>query len=122
MRELRNNLRDRITDENIILAYDDGRAELLICIHGLLPISFRGASYNIPIAVWIPHNYPKEVPLVYVVPTSDMLVRASKSVDPSGKCSFPYMEAWERKSEVKIMLYSFFKLIIYSRGAIYENC
>jgi ESCRT-I complex subunit TSG101 len=87
----------------IKLAYDDGRAELLICLHGLLPISFRGASYNIPVAVWIPHEYPKSIPLVYVVPTSDMLVRASKSIDPSGKCSFPYMEGWEHKNEVIVV-------------------
>ncbi|KAG8820153.1 hypothetical protein FRC19_009097 [Serendipita sp. 401] len=82
-----------------VYTYDDGRTELLLCVHGLLPISFRGASYNIPISVWLPQEYPKAVPIVYVVPTSDMLVRASKSVDPSGRCNFPYMENWERKSE-----------------------
>lgn len=84
----------------ILLAYDDGRAELLLCVHGLLPISFRGASYNIPVASWIPHEYPRKAPIVYVVPTSDMLVRASKAVDPSGRCNFPYLQDWEQKSEV----------------------
>lgn len=83
-----------------IIAYDDGRQQLLLCLHGLLPISFRGASYNIPIHVWTPHGYPNEVPIVYVVPNSEMLVRKSTFVDPSGRCFFPYMSAWEKKSEV----------------------
>jgi ESCRT-I complex subunit TSG101 len=85
---------------NTITAYDDGRTELLLCVHGLLPISFRGASYNIPIAIWLHLDYPKSPPTVYVVPTSDMLVKPSKALDPSGKCAFPYLEVWERKIEV----------------------
>ena len=83
-----------------IIAYDDGRQQLLLCLHGLLPISFRGASYNIPIQIWIPYGYPDEVPIVYVVPNSEMLVRKSEFVDPNGRCVFPYMSTWEKKSEV----------------------
>ncbi|QRV86671.1 vacuolar protein sorting-associated protein 23 [Ceratobasidium sp. AG-Ba] len=37
--------------------------------------------------------------MVYVVPTSDMLVKSSKHVDPSGECSFDYLDNWRRKSE-----------------------
>lgn len=81
-------------------AYDDGRTQLLLCLHGLLPISFRGASYNIPIAVWLPREYPRNPPIAYVVPTSDMLVRAGPDVDVSGRCSGQYLHNWERKSEV----------------------
>ena len=83
-----------------IIAYDDGRQQLLLCLHGLLPISFRGASYNIPIQIWTPHGYPIEVPIVYVIPNSEMLVRKSEFVDPSGRCDFPYTSGWEKKNEV----------------------
>lgn len=62
---------------------------------------FRQATYNIPVAIWIPLEYPRLPPLVYVVPTSDMLVKPSKHVDPSGECSFEYMDNWRRKSEVR---------------------
>ncbi|KAI0781019.1 UEV domain-containing protein [Trametes elegans] len=82
-----------------VYTYDDGRTQLLLCLHGLLPISFRGASYNIPIAVWIPREYPRTPPLAYVVPTTDMLVRPGPDMDMSGRCLIPYVRNWERKFE-----------------------
>lgn len=82
-------------------AYDDGRTQLLICVHGLLGINYRNSSYNIPVAIWITREYPRQSPIAYVVPTADMLVRADRYVDPSGRCQTEYMQAWERKSEVR---------------------
>ncbi|KAK7693592.1 hypothetical protein QCA50_003161 [Cerrena zonata] len=82
-----------------VYTYDDGRTQLLLCLHGLLPISYRGAPYNIPIALWLTREYPRLPPIAYVVPTSDMLVRAGKFVDPSGKCEIEYVLNWQRKSE-----------------------
>ncbi|KAH7103820.1 UEV-domain-containing protein [Auriculariales sp. MPI-PUGE-AT-0066] len=79
--------------------FNDGRIQLLICVHGLIPISYRQSSYNIPVSFWIPHAFPREPPMAFVVPTSDMFVRASKSVDPSGRCDVEYLQNWERKSE-----------------------
>ncbi|KAL0563404.1 Suppressor protein stp22 of temperature-sensitive alpha-factor receptor and arginine permease [Marasmius crinis-equi] len=58
---------------------------LLLCLHGLLPISFRGSSYNIPINIWIPRSFHEDAPIVYVVPTSDMVVKVNKTVDHSGR-------------------------------------
>ncbi|KAJ7582749.1 UEV domain-containing protein [Mycena floridula] len=82
-----------------VYTYDDGRTQLLICIHGLLPISFRQASYNIPVAVWVTREYPRQPPIAYVVPTADMLVKAGKHVEVSGRCTIDYILSWERKSE-----------------------
>ena len=82
-------------------AYDDGRTALLLTLGGTIPINFRGATYNIPIAYWIPHDYPKEPPIAYVVPNSSMLVRPSRNVDNSGLCKPEMLEAWSRKSEVR---------------------
>ncbi|KAF5380843.1 hypothetical protein D9615_003922 [Tricholomella constricta] len=84
---------------NLRLAYDDGRTQLLLCVHGLLPISFRGASYNIPIATWVTRDYPREPPIAYVVPTNDMLVKAGKYIDVSGRCDIEFLQHWARKSE-----------------------
>jgi ESCRT-I complex subunit TSG101 len=69
-------------------------------MHGLLPISFRQAAYNIPVAIWITKEYPTSPPIVYVVPTSDMLVKAGTGVDVSGRINIEYLQQWERKSEV----------------------
>ncbi|KAF4614691.1 hypothetical protein D9613_003029 [Agrocybe pediades] len=82
-----------------VYTFDDGRTQLLLCVHGLLPISFRGASYNIPIAVWLTREYPRQAPIVYVVPTNDILVRPGKYVDVSGRCNIEYLQHWERKDE-----------------------
>ncbi|KAG1905691.1 UEV-domain-containing protein [Suillus fuscotomentosus] len=93
---------DRFTSlrpKSDVYTYDDGRTQLLLCLHGVLPISFRGASYNIPIAVWVTKEYPRQPPIVYVVPTQDMLVRPSKHVDVSGQCKIEYIQHWEKKSE-----------------------
>jgi ESCRT-I complex subunit TSG101 len=84
-------------------AFDDGRAQLLLCLHGLLPISYRGASYNIPLAVWVVREYPRQPPVVYVVPTSDMLVRPGRYLDVSGRCSHDYLQNWQRKDEVRLV-------------------
>ncbi|KAF7778757.1 hypothetical protein Agabi119p4_3102 [Agaricus bisporus var. burnettii] len=82
-----------------VYTFDDGRSHLLLCVHGLLPISYRNASYNIPIAVWITREYPRHPPIAYVVPSTDLVVKASRAVDVSGRCNLEYMQQWERKSE-----------------------
>ncbi|KII88560.1 hypothetical protein PLICRDRAFT_698920 [Plicaturopsis crispa FD-325 SS-3] len=82
-----------------VYIYDDGRTQLLLCVHGLLPITYRRASYNIPIAIWITREYPRQPPIAYVVPTNDMLVKAGKYVEVSGRCVVEYIQHWERKSE-----------------------
>jgi ESCRT-I complex subunit TSG101 len=84
----------------LCIAFDDGRTQLLLCVHGLLPISFRNASYNIPVAVWITRDYPKQPPITFVVPTNDMLVKPGKYLDVSGRCNIDYLQHWERKDEV----------------------
>jgi hypothetical protein len=105
-----------------IYTYDDGRTQLLLCVHGLVPISYRNASYNIPIAVWITRDYPKEPPIAYVVPTSDMLVKAGRYVDVSGKCNIEYIQNWARKSEVSSVFCSVCLWLTPLRGAIYLDC
>ncbi len=46
---------------------------------------YQGVKYNIPVAIWLPEQYPLAAPLVYVVPTPDMVIKPRHSfVDPSG--------------------------------------
>ncbi|KAG8881094.1 hypothetical protein FRB98_004551 [Tulasnella sp. 332] len=79
--------------------FDDGREQLLLCVHGLIPITFRQATYNIPVMLWLTLNYARDPPITYVVPNSDMLVRPSPDVDISGRCQMGYLKDWERKNE-----------------------
>lgn len=57
-------------------------------------MNFRGKIYNFPIALWIPHAYPQEAPLVYVTPVERMVVRAGQHVDHQGKIYHPYLMRW----------------------------
>lgn len=104
----------------LLPAYDDGRTQLLLCIHGLLPITFRQASYNIPIAVWVTRDYPRQPPIAYVVPTNDMLVRPGKYIDTSGRCHIEYIQHWEKKSEVCIPNLFLFYLLSFHYSNTYS--
>ena len=75
-------------------AYENGVSALLLHISGTLPVVFRGTTYRFPIALWVPHAYPLEPPLVYVTPTEGMMVRPGQHVDPQGKVYHPYLVGW----------------------------
>lgn len=87
-----------------VYTYDDGRTQLLLVLTGTIPINFRSATYNIPMALWVPRPYPREPPLAYVTPTNDMLVRKGKHVDLSGRVGGAYLEQWQRKWEACSLL------------------
>lgn len=88
----------RLTGSEI--AHEDGRPQLLIHLSGTLPVVFRGATYNIPLTIWLPHEYPKKPPIVFVTPAKDMLIRPGNHVDPSGRCYHPYLANWINYSDV----------------------
>lgn len=75
-------------------AFDSGQTALLILLHGTLPINYRGATYQIPINVWIPHEYPRRPPMMFVVPTKEMGVRKSREVDPGGRVRDEVVDHW----------------------------
>ncbi|ORZ13196.1 UEV domain-domain-containing protein [Absidia repens] len=75
--------------------YNDGHTQLLLCLHGTVPITYRSIPYNIPVAFWIPTEYPQYPPIPYVKPTANMLVREGKHVDKSGLCYHPYRSNWK---------------------------
>ncbi|KAJ4486077.1 UEV-domain-containing protein [Lentinula aciculospora] len=86
-----------------VYTYDDGRTHLLLCLHGLLPINYRNSTYHIPFDMWIPFNYPRGPPIVYVVPAQGMMVKNSKFVELSGRCDVASYEgtkcSWLDKGE-----------------------
>lgn len=85
----------------LLTAYDTGHTSLLLTLQGTVPVTFRGATYHIPLALWLPRAYPREPPIAYVTPTSTMLVRPGGGVDVSGRIEgAPYLIAWLKKWEV----------------------
>ncbi|CAK7208785.1 Suppressor protein stp22 of temperature-sensitive alpha-factor receptor and arginine permease [Sporothrix bragantina] len=75
-------------------AFPNGASALLLHLSGTIPAVFRGATYRYPISLWVPHNYPREAPLVYVTPTETMMVRPGQHVDPQGQVYHPYLAGW----------------------------
>jgi ESCRT-I complex subunit TSG101 len=78
----------------VAVAYENGASALLLQLSGTLPVTFRGTTYRFPIALWVPHGYPHESPLVYVTPVEGMVVRPGQHVDPQGKIYHPYLVGW----------------------------
>lgn len=81
-------------------AYENGSSALLLLISGTLPVTFRGATYGFPVAIWVPHAYPRESPLVYVTPSQDMIVRPGQHVSGDGRIYHPYLAQWAKYWDV----------------------
>ncbi|KAI1304614.1 Tumor susceptibility -like protein [Halotydeus destructor] len=77
-----------------IYVYPDGASKELLALQGTIPVTYRGSTYNIPISMYIPDNYPQSPPLCYVKPTNDMQIKQSKHVDGSGRIYLPYLSDW----------------------------
>ena len=55
----------------------------------------QGVKYNIPVQIWLPEAYARQPPIMYVVPTSTMIIKPAHSfVDASGIVSSPYVRNW----------------------------
>jgi ESCRT-I complex subunit TSG101 len=63
-------------------------------------VTFRGATYGFPVAVWVPYAYPREPPIVYIKPDKDMLVRPGQYVSGDGRVYHPYLAQWAKYWDV----------------------
>jgi hypothetical protein len=66
----------------------------LVNLSGTIPVTYKGNTYNIPICIWLIDTHPKNAPICYVKPTSDMSIKASIFVDQNGKIYLPYLHDW----------------------------
>ena len=82
-----------------MFTFNDGRTQLLLTLEGTVPVEFRNNTYNIPVAYWIPRDYPREPPMAFVAPTPDMAIRKGPNVDPSGEIGGNYIARWRSKPE-----------------------
>jgi ESCRT-I complex subunit TSG101 len=78
------------------LAYENGSSALLLLLSGTLPVTFRGATYGFPVAIWVPYAYPRASPMVYITPSQDMVVRPGQHVSGDGRVYHPYLAQWDQ--------------------------
>jgi hypothetical protein len=81
-------------------AYENGTSALLLTLSGTLPVTFRGATYGFPVAIWVPYAYPREPPIVYITPSQDMVVRPGQHVSGDGRVYHPYLAQWAQYWDV----------------------
>lgn len=61
----------------------------------------QGVKYNIPVSIWLPERYPRQGPIVYVVPTPDMIIKPKHTfVDASGTVRTQYLQYWNYQSRL----------------------
>lgn len=67
----------------------------LFYLSGVVPITYNGANYNIPVTIYIDPPYPNQPPRVFVTPTADMAIKPNhKSVDMNGRVYLPELTRW----------------------------
>lgn len=60
-------------------------------------LHLQGVKYNIPVSLWLPDRYPNVPPIMYVVPTPDMIIKPRHAfVDASGVVSSAYLRNWSQ--------------------------
>mmetsp|Transcript_11172 Transcript_11172/g.25385 ORF Transcript_11172/g.25385 Transcript_11172/m.25385 type:complete len:449 (-) Transcript_11172:51-1397(-) len=75
-----------------------GRQHTLFILAGVLPISFKGVSYNIPVTIYLDPPYPNSAPRCFVTPTAEMCIRHGHThVDQGGMIRHRYLENWHRE-------------------------
>ncbi|KAF2087410.1 UEV-domain-containing protein, partial [Saccharata proteae CBS 121410] len=79
-----------------VYTYENGASALLLLVSGTIPVQFRGQIYRFPIALWVPHRYPQESPMVYVTPSQGMVVRPGQHVGGEGRVYHPYLSGWNK--------------------------
>lgn len=76
-----------------------GRSATLFFLTGVLPVTFKGASYNIPVTIYFDPPYPKSAPRCFVTPTDNMAITANHpSVDQGGMYYSPMLSAWNERA------------------------
>ncbi|KAG9148258.1 hypothetical protein Leryth_012216 [Lithospermum erythrorhizon] len=84
-----------LTTTSALFTHNDGRTVNLLQVNGTIPMTYNQVTYNIPIIIWLMESYPRHPPLVFVNPTTDMIIKRPHSfVSPSGAVSIPYLQNW----------------------------
>lgn len=76
---------------------DSGKTLRLLVLDGVIPITYRAVTYQIPVKIWCRPLYPNEAPIAYVRPTPTMVIRERHSnVDREGRVYLQhYLSIWD---------------------------
>ncbi|XP_039251547.1 tumor susceptibility gene 101 protein-like [Styela clava] len=77
-----------------MFTFNNGSRRKLVHLVGTIPVRYRGASYNIPVGIYLMNTHPHAAPLCFVKPTPTMQVKPGKHVDMNGRVYLPYLNEW----------------------------
>ena len=69
----------KVKNIRVILSYS-----FLLELSGTIPVIYKQSSYNIPITIQYPLDYPKVPPILKVIPATDMVIKSSQYVNEAG--------------------------------------
>lgn len=73
-----------------------GVEQRLAYLGGTVPITFRAATYNIPVRIWIMTYHPAGPPVIFVRPNHSMqLSEKHEHVDSEGQVYLPDLASWD---------------------------
>lgn len=76
-----------------------GRTVTLFYLYGVVPITYQGSTYNIPVTIYFDPPYPKQPPRCFVTPTAGMALKQNhQSVDSGGMVYSPFLSSWSETS------------------------
>ncbi|KAG4091967.1 UEV-domain-containing protein [Neocallimastix lanati (nom. inval.)] len=75
----------------------------LLGMTGVIPVTYRNVTYNIPIGVWVMFDYPLTPPEFVVMPTESMKIVVGKHVKPDGIITHPYLDTYSSKPQYSMM-------------------
>lgn len=69
----------------------------MLVLDGVIPITYRGVPYQIPVMIWCRPLYPNDAPVPYVRPTPTMMLREGhSSVNKEGRVYLQhYLSIWD---------------------------
>eukprot|EP00405_Crypthecodinium_cohnii_P009693 CAMPEP_0206434014 /NCGR_PEP_ID=MMETSP0324_2-20121206/8872_1 /ASSEMBLY_ACC=CAM_ASM_000836 /TAXON_ID=2866 /ORGANISM="Crypthecodinium cohnii, Strain Seligo" /LENGTH=380 /DNA_ID=CAMNT_0053900381 /DNA_START=356 /DNA_END=1498 /DNA_ORIENTATION=+ len=95
----------------------------LFYLHGTLPISYRGATYNIPVTIYFDPPYPDSPPRCFVTPKGNMkLSETHQNLDGrSGMVYLPYLSQWTARSSSLPELITYMSSVFEASPPVYST-
>jgi len=99
-----------------------GRTVTLLYLAGVIPISYGGSTYNIPVTIYFDPPYPRTAPRCFVTPTEGMALKQNHpNVDQGGMIYLPYLSTWAPNTSTLSELMTFVASAFSSNPPVYAK-
>lgn len=75
-----------------------------LAVRGTVPAQYRGSIFNVPIQIVYYDGYPVRPPVVQVMPTADMVIKANEFVRGDGVVSSDLLKRWSPQCNSKLLI------------------